>query len=75
MADVVLAAQASRVVQEAAGHVRQCHLTRIFVLKLVQAAFPAAIAECFPFLTVHLLHRNGFPVVRAQTAAVDVRHL
>lgn len=71
LADVVLAAAAGFVIQQAAGHPGQFHFTRIGIFKLVQTAFPAPVAQRLPLALSEVLERHFLPKAVTQTVAVD----
>ena len=54
------------VIQKAAGDVGQSHFTAVFIFKLVEATFPATVAQGFPLNGVHFLKRLVFPEFRGQ---------
>ena len=57
----VIGASARFAIEQAAMQPRIGDVAAVFVLKLEQAAFRAAIADGFPFFGRHLFERFGFP--------------
>ena len=75
MAVLVMSAAAGFVVEQPAGDPGERDFTAVLVFQLVQAAFSATIAQCFPLLLGHLVEGFPFPEAATQTAAVDrIRH-
>lgn len=58
----IIGASAGCIIEQAAGDAGEDQFVSVDIFKLVQAAFPATIAQTLPFLGCHSVQRDGFPI-------------